>query len=215
MIPKSMLWRSAVATLITAMLALSASSQTVDRDHDPAGAWAQEQGECKPMLHAAGRTKYRPLTFAREIRGEGAAMAEAIANWQRDASAKHGSQWMLWERTEERSFVCGPTRSGSVICTLEARPCGGGPDRSPEEETEQVGRSCNEYSRVRILGAQQWMNGCNACGRQIRVDGQCGRQTERCLRTFQSSPFGHEQGLEVSAAPDRKTIVALREFCRR
>ena len=210
-----MLWRGAVATLITAMLALSASSQTMDRDRDPASARAQERGECKPRLIAAGRTKYRPRTLAREIRGEGAAMAGAIANWQRDASAQHGSQWMLWERADERSFVCGPTRSGSVFCTLEARPCGGGPDRSPEEEAEQVGRSCNEYSRARILGAQQWMNGCNACGRQIRVDGQCGPQTERCLRAFQSSRFGREQGLEVSAAPERKTIAALREFCQR
>jgi hypothetical protein len=214
-----MLWRSAVAALITATLALSAASQTVDRDHDPAAARAQDQArerdECKPRLIAAGRTKYRPLTLAREIRGEGAAMAGAIANWQRDANAQHGSQWMLWERAEERSFVCGPTRSGSVFCTLEARPCGGGPDKSPGEETEQVGKLCNEYSRARILGAQQWMNGCNACGRQIRIDGQCGPQTERCLRAFQSSRFGREQGLEVSAAPDRKTILALREFCQR
>src|SRR5262245_23100830 len=138
-----MFWRGVVATLLTAMLASSASSQTMDRDHDFAGARAQEQRECKPRLIAAGRTKSRPLTLAREIRGEGAAMAGAIANWQRDASAQHGSQWMLWERAEERSFVCGPTRSGSVFCTLEARPCGGGPDRSPNEETDQVGRSCN------------------------------------------------------------------------
>jgi hypothetical protein len=201
--------------LITAMLALSARSQTVDRDQDPAVARAQEQGECKPKLYAAGRTKYRPPTFAREMKGEGAAMAEAVSNWQRDVNAKYGSQWMLWDRAEERSFVCAPSRSGSVSCTLEARPCGGGPDRSPEEEPEQVGRSCDEYSRARILGAQQWMNGCNTCGRQIKVDGQCGPQTERCLRAFQLSLFGREQGLEVSAAPDRKTIVALREFCRR
>jgi hypothetical protein len=54
----------------------------------------------------------------------------------------------------------------------------------------------------------------NGCGRQIRVDGQCGPQTERCLRSFQSSRFGREQGLELSAAPDRKTINALREFCQ-
>jgi hypothetical protein len=59
------------------------------------------------------------------------------------------------------------------------------------------------------------MNGCNVCGRQIKVDGQCGPQTERCLRVFQSSRFGREQGLELSAAPDRKTIAALREFCQR
>jgi hypothetical protein len=172
---KFMLWGSVVATLLTTMLAISASSQTVDRDHDPADAQAaQEQGECKPKLIAAGRTKYKPLTFAREIRGEGAAMADAVANWQRDASAKYGTQWMLWDRAEERSFVCAPSRSGSVSCILEARPCGGGPDRSTEEEPERAGKSCDEYPRARVLAAQQWMNGCNACGRQIRVDGQCG-----------------------------------------
>ena len=101
----------------------------------------------------------------------------------------------------------------NLRCMLEARPCGGGPDRLPEEESEQVGKSCDGYSRARILGAQQWMNGCNACGRQIKVDGQCGPQTERCLRAFQSSRFGREQGLQLSAAPDKKTILALREFC--
>ena len=186
----------------------------MDREHDPAGAQAQEQAECKPKLLVAGKTKYRQLTFAREMKGEGAAMAEAIANWQRHARAQHGTQWMLWERAEERSFVCAASRSGTIGCLLEARPCGGGPDRAPEEEPEKVDMSCNGYSRADILGAQQWMNGCDACGRQIRVDGRCGRQTERCLRTFQSSRFGREQGLEPSAAPNRKTIAALREFCQ-
>jgi len=198
---------------MAAMLALSASSQTMDHDRAPAGAQAQAQAECRPRLLAAGKTKYRPLTFAREMKGEGAAMADAVANWQRDANAQHGSQWMLWERAEDRSVVCGASRSGTVRCMLEARPCGGGPDRLPEEEPEQAGRSCDGYSRARILGAQQWMNGCNACGRQIKVDGQCGPQTQRCLRAFQSSRFGREQGLELSAAPDRKTVLALREFC--
>src|SRR5262245_55667027 len=149
----SMFWRSAVATLLAAMLALSASSQTIDRDHDPAGARAQEQAECKPKLSVAGKTKYRQLTFAREMKGEGAAMAEAIANWQRHASGQHGTQWMLWERAEEKSFWCAPSRSGTISCILEARPCGGGPDRAPEEEPEQVDTSCDGYSRARILGA--------------------------------------------------------------
>src|SRR5262249_24329060 len=142
---KSMFWQSAVATLITAMLAFSASSQTMDREHDPAGARAQEQAECKPKLMVAGKTKYRQITFTREMKGEGAAMAEAIANWQGHASAQHGTQWMLWERAEERSFVCAASRSGTISCLLEARPCSGGPDRAPEEEPEQVDTSCDGY----------------------------------------------------------------------
>src|SRR5262245_63712619 len=133
-----MVWRSGVATLITAMLACSASSQTMDREHDLAGARAQDQAECKPKLLVAGKAKYRQLTFAREMKGEGAAMAEAIANWQRHASAQHGTHWMLWERAEGRSFWCAASRSGTISCILEASPCGGGPDRAPEEEPEQV-----------------------------------------------------------------------------
>src|SRR5262249_25382138 len=125
--PKSMVWRSAVATMIMIMLALSASSQTLDRG--TAATRAQEQTECKPWLLAAGKTKYRPLTFARGRKGEGAAMADAVANWQRDANDRHGSQWMLWEKAEERSVMCAPSRSGTIRCMLEARPCSGGPDR--------------------------------------------------------------------------------------
>src|SRR5262245_29140269 len=219
MTPKSMFWPSAVATLLMAMLALSASSQTMDHEHDAAAARAQDQGaqeqaECKPKLSVAGKTKYRQLTFAREMKGEGAAMAEAIANWQRHASAQHGTQWMLWERAEGRSFWCAASRSGTISCILEARPCGGGPDRAPEEEPEQVDMSCEGYPRSHILGAQQWMNGCNVCGRQIKVDGHCGPQIERCLRAFQSSHFGREKGLQLRAAPDKNTVVALREFCQ-
>src|ERR1043166_7665722 len=79
MTPKTILWRGAVAALMTAMLTLSANAQTAG---DPTQAYAQS-GECKPMLNAAGKAKFRPFTQAREIRGEGAAMADAIANWQR------------------------------------------------------------------------------------------------------------------------------------
>src|SRR5437870_5800718 len=96
MIPKSILWRGAFSALVTAMLTVSASAQT-SSDQDPTQAYAQrgERAECKAMLNAAGKAKFRPFTQAREIRGEGAAMADAIANWQRDVSAKYGSQWML------------------------------------------------------------------------------------------------------------------------
>jgi hypothetical protein len=59
------------------------------------------------------------------------------------------------------------------------------------------------------------MNGCDACGRRITVDGACGQQTERCLRQFQGSRFGREKGLEVTGTPNRRTINALREYCER
>jgi hypothetical protein len=193
---------------MTAMLALSgASAQPGDQ-------------ECKPMLNAAGKAKFRPFTQAREVRGEGAAMADAIANWQRDVSAKYGSQWMLWTRAQDKNWNCSPARPGTIgswfiRCTIEARPCGGGPATAEEPPDPTDPRSCEEYPRARILEAQQRMNGCDACGRRITVDGECGRQTERCLRQFQSSRFGRGKELEVTGAPNRKTMIALREFCER
>ena len=221
MIPKSILWRGAFAALITAMLTLSATAQTAS-DQDPTQAYAQQRGgECKPMLNAAGKAKFRPFTQAREVRGEGAAMADAIANWQRDVSAKYGSQWMLWDKADDKNSNCSPARPGTIgswfiRCTIEARPCGGGPDTAaePPEDTRE-GRECSEYPRPRILEAQQRMNGCDACGRRITVDGSCGQQTERCLRTFQGSRFGREKGLEVTGTPNIKTVRALREYCER
>ena len=174
------------------------------------------------MLNAAGKAKFRPFTQAREVRGEGAAMADAIANWQRDVSAKYGSQWMLWDKADDKNSNCSPARPGTIgswfiRCTIEARPCGGGPD-TPDNVDVDPGdgaKECGDYPRPRILEAQQRMNGCDACGRRITVDGSCGPQTERCLRQFQSSRFGREKGLDASGLPNRKTINALREYCER
>lgn len=220
MTPKTILWRGAVVALMTAMLTLSANAQTAG-DRDPTQAYAQS-GECKPLLNAAGKAKFRPFTQAREIRGEGAAMADAIANWQRDVSAKYGSQWMLWDKADDKNSNCSPARPGTIgswfiRCTIEARPCGGGPANAQEEQQQQEVeyKECGDYPRPRILEAQQRANGCDACGRQIKVDGSCGPQTERCLRQFQSSRFGREKALEVNGAPTRRTIVALREYCER
>ena len=220
MIPKSILLRGAFAALVTAMLTVSASAQT-SSDQDPTKAYAQ-RGECKPLLNAAGKAKFRPFTQAREIRGEGAAMADAIANWQRDVSAKYGSQWMLWDKADDKNSNCSPARPGTIgswfiRCTIEARPCGGGPDTVAGAEPEDRGgeKECGDYPRPRILEAQQRMNGCDACGRQIKVDGSCGPQTERCLRQFQSSRFGREKNLEVTGTPNLKTVRALREYCER
>ncbi len=174
------------------------------------------------MLNAAGKAKFRPFTQAREVRGEGAAMADAIANWQRDVSAKYGSQWMLWDKADDKNSNCSPARPGTIgswfiRCTIEARPCGGGPDTAAgaEPEDPREARECSEYPRPRILEAQQRMNGCDACGRRITVDGSCGQQTERCIRTFQGSRFGREKGLEVTGTPNMKTVRALREYCER
>src|SRR5262249_37782443 len=151
--------------MLTAVLTLSASAQTAS---DPTQAYAQGD-ECKPLLNAAGKAKFRPFTQAREIRGEGAAMADAIANWQRDVSAKYGSQWMLWDRARDKNSNCSPARPGTIgswfiRCTIEARPCGGGPNTAEEPADPDNDKECGDYPRPRILEAQQRMNGCNACG---------------------------------------------------
>src|SRR5215813_15134415 len=153
MIPKSILWRGAFAALVTAVLTFSAGAQTTS-DQDPTQAYAQ-RGECKPLLNAAGKAKFRPFTQAREIRGEGAAMADAIANWQRDVSAKYGSQWMLWDKADDKNSNCSPARPGTIgswfiRCTIEARPCGGGPDRAEQVDEEDYD-DCNRYGRGRVL----------------------------------------------------------------
>ena len=213
MLLRSIVWKGALAALMTVFLVADVSAQRDrDRDRDK----DRPKGECKEMLNAAGRAKFRPFTQAREARGEGAAMADAIANWQRDVSAKYGSQWMLWVNADDKKYNCGASRPGKIgswfiRCTIEARPCGGGED--PEKEDSADYKQCTDYPRHRVLEAQQRANGCNACNRQIVVDGTCGPSTEGCLKTFQNSRFGRQKGLATNGAPDRKTLLALREYC--
>lgn len=223
MTPKSLLWRGAVAALMTAMLTLTLSAQQPG-DRAPAEALAQaapQQGEdCKDKLNAAGRAKFRPFTRAREIRGEGAAMADAIANWQRDVITKYGRQFMIWEKAAEKAFYCGPANPGGfgslfIGCTVEGRPCSAAAPPPEEEGPQGEPEACSDFDEGRIREAQRRMNGCDACGRQISIDGTCGPQTVRCLRTFQGSRYGREKGLDVNGLPDRKTIRALREYCER
>jgi hypothetical protein len=225
MTPKSMLWRGAILALMAAVLTLTLSAQPRARDDDPAQARAQaqpQQGEdCKDSLNAAGRSKFRPFTRSREIAGKGAAMADAVANWQRDVITKYGRQYMLWDKAGESSFYCGPANPGPIGslfigCTVQARPCNAADPQDPDPAGEDPQHeTCEEYPRRIILEAQRRMNGCDACGREIAVDGACGQQTRRCIRTFQGSRFGREQGLETNGMPDRKTMRALRQYCDR
>ena len=151
MTPKSMLWRGALPALITAMLSLTAGAQFGYCDSDPAGARAEAREECKPKLYStAGRVKFKGFALdEREMRGEGAAMAKAIANWQRNVGDQYGSQWMLWERAEDKSFTCAPSRSGTILCVVEARPCGGGQtDHRTRNPSKRAGRAINTRAAV-------------------------------------------------------------------
>lgn len=181
---------------------------------------AAAQVQCKGLLNAAGKAKFRPFTQGREKRGNGAAMADAIANWQRDVSAKYGSQWMLWENAVDKSFTCGAARPGRIgswfiRCTIAARPCGGGPEKIEEVNVDRPEwRQCSDFHRERILEVQRLMNGCDTCNREVEVDGICGPTTERCLRQFQSSRFGRTRNLRIDGLPHRETAEALHAYCR-
>jgi hypothetical protein len=96
------------------------------------GAWvepATAQGEsCKSdIVTTAGRGKFRPFSKQKELAGEGAAMADAVANWQRQVSDKFGDQWKLWSKAKDTTFDCVPTKgrvfSNLVACTISGRPC--------------------------------------------------------------------------------------------
>src|SRR5262245_46286550 len=175
MIPKSVLWRSAFAAMLTAVLTLALSAQPKEVR---AQAQAQQGEDCKESLNAAGRGKFRPFTRAREIAGKGAAMADAIANWQRDVITKYGRQFMLWEKAQESSFYCGPASPGGfgalfIGCTVNAKPCNAAEPQEPVEEPPEQTPNCEDLPRHLILQAQRLMSGCDACGREIAIDGSC------------------------------------------
>jgi len=92
---------------------------------------ARAQGEtCKAdVVTASGRGKFRPFTKTKVLEGRGSAMADAVANWQREVSDKHGEQWKLWSKAKDTTFDCAPTKTGKIIgssfigCTISGRPC--------------------------------------------------------------------------------------------
>src|SRR5689334_21137577 len=110
-----------------------------------------------------------------------------------------------------KSILCQGACARLVIATLSLSASA----QTASDHGVVGGKECGDYPRPRILEAQQRMNGCDACGRRITVDGSCGPQTERCLRQFQGSRFGREKGLDVTGTPNIKTVRALREYCER
>lgn len=92
---------------------------------------ASAQGDaCKAdVVTAVGRAKFRPFSKTKELEGRGSAMDDAVANWQRNVSAKYGEQWKMWSKAKGTTFDCAPTKTGKVIgssfigCTISGRPC--------------------------------------------------------------------------------------------
>jgi hypothetical protein len=102
---------------------------------EPVGA----QGDnCKAdVFTASGRAKFRPFSKSKELEGGGAAMADAVANWQREVSAKVGERWRHWTEARDKSVKCEPVGTGKLIsgnrigCTISGRPCARGEETIP------------------------------------------------------------------------------------
>jgi hypothetical protein len=90
---------------------------------------AQDEACKADIVTAAGKGKFRPFTKTKELEGRGAAMADAVANWQQDVSDKFGEQWKSWSKAKDTTFNCAPTKTGKIIgssfigCTISGRPC--------------------------------------------------------------------------------------------
>ena len=85
---------------------------------------------CKDdAVSISGRAKFRPFTKTKELEGRGAAMADAVANWEREVGTRFGAKWGTWSRATNTTFSCEATKTGKVIgssfigCTISGRPC--------------------------------------------------------------------------------------------
>lgn len=212
---KQVLLALCAGLLVLGTLAMTAGAQTRDRDRGPS-----EPGDerCKrEIIKAGGKASFALFSRQRELEGRGAAMQNAIANWQREVRAKYGEQWMQYEQAADAGKDCQPSGIGAIgkriiRCTIAGRPCkivtsvdqaqgggGGGPG----------GPGDGRYRTWEIREAQRLLN---ACFRQcdIQIDGILGEQTSECLRTFQ-----RRYSLRRSGEPDNETMDALRRRCRR
>jgi hypothetical protein len=101
------------------------------------GAWAesasaQEQACKSDAVTATGRAKFRPFGKTKELEGRGSAMADAVANSQREVTDRYGDEWGRWSKAKDTSFDCAPTKSGKIIgssfigCSVTGRPCSPG-----------------------------------------------------------------------------------------
>jgi hypothetical protein len=91
------------------------------------GASAQP-GECKAdFVAVSGRGKFRPFSKNKELEGRGTAMADAVADWEREVGDKFGKRWKLWSEAKDKSFDCaqagGKVIDGLITCTIQGRPC--------------------------------------------------------------------------------------------
>jgi hypothetical protein len=74
-------------------------------------------------------------------------MANAIVNWQ--ISAQYGSEWMLWERAEEKASPARRPRSGTILCVVErVRAAVAQRDHRTRSLSKRAGRVINTLAAV-------------------------------------------------------------------
>jgi hypothetical protein len=109
-----------LATVGTALAMAAAAPET---------ATAQGAAACKgETLTVTGKATFRPLSKSKELEGKGAAMADAVASWERQVAKRFGQPWKQWAAAKDTSFDCGP-QDGKIVgtsliaCTISGRPC--------------------------------------------------------------------------------------------
>jgi len=209
---------SAIVLLLAALAAIPADAQRRDRDRDRDRDREQTEERCKrELIKASGNAVWRPFSRKRELAGEGAAMQNAIANWQRQVRSKYGEQWMVWDRSGDPeqgrdlrkdcvAASIGTIGRNVIRCTITGYPCkevldpgGSRPDPRPD-------RRC-DYSEWDVREAQRLLNSCRReC--DAAVDGILGDHTRGCLERFQ-----RRYNLERTGEPCRETMRELRRHC--
>lgn len=111
---------------------------------------AQDEACKSGYVNATGRGKWRPFSRAKELEGNGAAMRDAIAAWEREVAANHGERWKQWELAAGRSHECGITQgrvlNNLVQCTIRGRPCAA-PETTPAPAVVAVPERPNARDR--------------------------------------------------------------------
>jgi hypothetical protein len=126
---------------------------------------AQDEACKAAYVNSAGRGKWRPFSRDKELEGNGAAMRDAIAAWEREAAATHGERWKHWDLAAGKSYECGLTQgkvfSNLVQCTIKGRPCpapenAAGQAVVPVPERAGVAERADRDDRNIRYGSRSW-----------------------------------------------------------
>lgn len=169
---------------------------------------ASAQGDaCKTeAFTASGRAKFRPFTKTKELDGKGSAMADAVANWQREVSDRYGDHWKAWSRARDTTFDCAPTKSGKIIgssfigCTISGRPCSGAAAAAvTTSKAGDGGQGKRSRQGERIEPPQQYDQGDPAYRREMERQQQMAAQRSKA----EADAYAREMALQDRLTQDR------------